>query len=154
MVLKPTTLPMWAETDVLDPTSGQYNVVEPPTEKKTNGWSLGEQPARNFFNWLGRFTYRWLNYLSQQDSMKVVTDTNGVGLFPFNNAVITLVAVDLADSTKYINAFGIKLAGSNPTWSVTNAAGLSFGAATITGNQAVTGGANVIISATSSVLPF
>lgn len=153
MVSKPSTLPMWAENDVLDPISGQYNVVEPPTEKKTNGWSLGEQPARNYLNWLGRFAYRWIAWFKQQEEMKVVTSATGVGLFPLNDAVITLTAVDLADKTKYIQAFGIKIAGANPNWSVTNAAGLSFGAATITGNQAVTGGANVVITGESSVIP-
>ena len=153
MVLKPTTLPMWAEDDVLDPISGQYNVVEPPTEKKTNGWSLGEQPARNFYNWLGRFTYRWLAYLKQQEEQKVVTNAAGVGLFPLDNAVITLLAVDLADPTKYVSAFGIKMPGVVPTYSVANAVGLALGAATITGDQPVTGGANVVITAQSSVIP-
>lgn len=33
MVLKPTILPEWAENDVVDPISGQNNVLEPPTEK-------------------------------------------------------------------------------------------------------------------------
>ena len=34
MMPEPTVLPEWAMQDILDDVSGQYNVVEPPLEKK------------------------------------------------------------------------------------------------------------------------
>lgn len=50
-------LPEWATDDIQDPVSQQYNVVEPPTEKKSDGWFLGEKPNRQWWNWLQRQTY-------------------------------------------------------------------------------------------------
>lgn len=56
-------LPQWASQDVIDPLSGQYNVVEPPLEVKQEGWRLGEKPNRQWWNWFNRQTYECLAYL-------------------------------------------------------------------------------------------
>ena len=63
---KPTTLPRFAELDQVDPTSGQNNVVEPPANWKDYGWDYQEEPPRNYFNWLHRWTYEWLNWVDQK----------------------------------------------------------------------------------------
>ena len=94
MVDKPDKMPKWADLDAVDPISGQNNVLEPPPEKQTNGWNRLEYPPRNWFNWLGRYTYRWINWFNQQEQQAKVTDGTGTGLFPTNNALITLHAVD------------------------------------------------------------
>jgi len=62
---KPTDVPEFARNDVVDPTTGQNNVVEPPESKKDSGWSYLEKPPRNWFNWLHRLTYLWIDYFNQ-----------------------------------------------------------------------------------------
>ena len=155
MVSKPTVLPQWATDDVQDPISQQFNVVEPPLEKKTDGWFLGEKPNRQWWNWLHRQTYLWLQWFSQQEAQNVTTNASGVGLFTTNNALITITAVDLADSTKFYQATGIKTAGNAPAFAAgsVQSNGLSLGVGTSSGNQPITGGANVIITGRSSVIP-
>lgn len=73
MATKPTVLPAWATDDVLDSTSGQYNVVEPPAEKKLNGWYLGEKPNRQWWNWFQRQSYLWIKYFNDQQSEAIGT---------------------------------------------------------------------------------
>lgn len=155
MVSKPLKFPDWATQDVQDPISQQWNVVEPPDEKKEDGWFLGEKPNRQWWNWFQRTCNDWIQWLDQQEQLNVTTDATGVGLFPVNDALITIQAVDLADSTKFYWATGIKTAGNAPAFapgSVTSN-GLSLGAGTSSGNQPVTGGANVIVTGTSRVIP-
>ncbi len=155
MVDKPTVLPQWATDDVQDPISQQFNVVEPPLEKKTDGWFLGEKPNRQWWNWLHRQAYLWLAWLNQQESMNVTTDASGVGLFPIDNALITIQAVDLNDSSKIYWATGIKTPGNPPAFAAASiiTSGLTLGAGTSSGNQPITGGANVIVTGTSRVIP-
>lgn len=50
-------LPKWAFLDQQSGVSGQYNVVDPPNERKDSGWLLGEKPNRQWLNWLARQTY-------------------------------------------------------------------------------------------------
>ena len=141
MATKPTVLPKWANIDVADQVSGQNNVIEPPQEKQDSGWARLEYPPRNWFNWLGRYTYRWLDWLKQQEEQAVITDGNGVGLFPTDSALITLHAVDSVTPANYIYAVGFKGVGANPVLTVLNNNVLTLGASTITGDQIVSGGA-------------
>lgn len=67
---KPSVFPDFAMTDVIDPTSGQPNVVEPSDTKKNVGWVYNEKPPRQYFNWLARTTSLWIHYLS--DAIDVV----------------------------------------------------------------------------------
>jgi hypothetical protein len=62
---KPTDLPKWATEDQIDQISGQYNVVKPPDERQLGGWYLGEKPNRQWWNWLHRQTYLWLQYFNE-----------------------------------------------------------------------------------------
>jgi|SRR5690606_5109282 len=140
MATKPTTLPMWAENDVLDPISGQNNVLEPPTEKQLSGWARAEFPPRQWFNWLGRLSYRWLDWLKQQEEQAVVTNGSGALLFPTDNALITFTAVDKTTPTNYLFAIGFKGTGSNPVLSVigNNVLTLDTANFTTTGNAPLT----------------
>lgn len=152
MVLRPTTLPMWAEQDVISSESGQYNVVEPPPEKQLAGWSYHELPPRQWFNWLARYTYRWLNYLRQQENQSVVTtNAAGIGLFPtppVGFGMCILYAVDVAVPANYIYAIGSNLGGTI-NFNVIDSNVLTIPANPITGpNVPVSGGSgpnNVII---------
>ena len=63
MPTKPTVKPQWAEDDVIDPTSGQNNVAEPPPDKKTDGIDFEEIIPRQWQNWLQRIIYRWIDWL-------------------------------------------------------------------------------------------
>jgi len=55
----------WAENDVVDPTSGENNKVEPPTAWKNNGWSYQEKPPRNYDNYHKWNTGQWIKYLDE-----------------------------------------------------------------------------------------
>lgn len=140
MVSKPTTLPQWAENDVPDPVSKQNNVIEPPPEKQLSGWARKEYPPRNWLNWLARYTYRWLNWLKQQEEQAVVADGNGSSLFPTDEALITLWAVDSTTPANYLYAVGYKASATNPALTVVASNVLTLGAATTTGDQAISGG--------------
>lgn len=59
---RPEALPEWATDNIKDSISGQYNVYEPPMQKRMIGWSFKEKPARQWLNWLHNVTYRWLLY--------------------------------------------------------------------------------------------
>lgn len=60
---KPTDYPEWASTDLVDGTSGQNNVVEPPEAFKDSGFNRNQKPPRQWVNWLGRLTYQWIEWL-------------------------------------------------------------------------------------------
>lgn len=66
MATKPTIKPQFAELDQVDPTSGQNNVIEPPTAWKDYGWTYQEKPPRNYTNWLHRMSYRWIDYFDDR----------------------------------------------------------------------------------------
>jgi hypothetical protein len=67
MVLpQPTEFPDWATQDQTDPVSHINNVVTPPLEMQQSGWHRQEYPPRQWFNWLARFTGKWIRYLNQQ----------------------------------------------------------------------------------------
>jgi len=79
---KPTTLPKFADEDKVDATSGQNNVVEPENDPHQRfGWDFKEQPPRNFFNWLHRWTYRWIQWLNTSFT-RVHSDTKSMILTP------------------------------------------------------------------------
>ncbi len=61
-VTRPTEYPEWAQTDVVNPTSGQNNVVAADSAHKALGWDFKEKPPRQYFNWLGRLQEQWSRY--------------------------------------------------------------------------------------------
>lgn len=154
MADKPVVYPEWASDDVQDPVSGQYNVVEPILERKKIGWVFLEKPNRQWWNWLHRVVYDWIVWLDQQESLVVTTDNLGVGLFSKENALITIKAVDLDDSTNFYQATGIKTPGNPPAFAPGSivSSGLSLGVGTSTGNQPIVGGSNVIITGESRLI--
>ena len=56
-IVKPTERPRWA-SDV------SADVITPSGAKQNTGW-VQEYPPLQFFNWLGKFTYQWLDYLEK-----------------------------------------------------------------------------------------
>lgn len=82
MIDKPTTLPKFAELDQMDPTSGENNVVAPIPTKQNYGWAFKEKPPRQHFNWLHRWTYRWLKWTDDTFKKGIITaqlTTSGAG---------------------------------------------------------------------------
>lgn len=154
MVDKPIILPEWASQDRIGPT-GQYNVVEPPTEVKEEGWDFQEKPNRQWWNWFGRTVYDWINWLNQQESYNVTTDATGVALFPFDNALITIQAVDATNPNRWLRATGYKGVGLAPYFDPTSIQSnvLTLGTPTVGGDYPIVGGANVIVTGRSSVIP-
>lgn len=64
---RPSKFPEYARNDVVDPTSGVNNVVEPGESKKDLGHGpLGEFPPRQYMNWIHRLTTEWLKWLDEQ----------------------------------------------------------------------------------------
>lgn len=139
MVSKPSKLPKWAENDLVDSISGENNVIEPPAEKQNTGWARLEYPPRNWFNWLARYTYRWLNWFKQQEEQAVVTNGAGALLFPTEGALITLYAVDIVDPTHYLFAVGFKGSAVDASLTVVSNDTLTLD----TGNFTVTGTAPI-----------
>lgn len=143
MVQRPSTLPMWAEQDDLNPEINNYNVVEPPLEKRLKGWNFKEFAVRNWLNWLGRWTYRNLEYLIQQEAKQVMSNNDGIGLFPLpasGTGVCVLYAVDISspDPINYLFAIGSNNNG------ILNFKVVSFNALSIPANPIV--GPNVPVS--------
>lgn len=76
MAVKHTVLPRWATNDVIDPTTLLNNVIEPAEAKKDIGWNYIEKPSRQYFNWLGRQTNQWLDYLNDSVNMFAPHETD------------------------------------------------------------------------------
>lgn len=129
---------------------GQQNVGQPPDAVMLNGFipetagARGQPLPAQWLNWLFQKVFRLIN----RDR---VSDSSGVGLFTVPNSVIRLEAFDRSDPNKYLVAIGYKGAADVVhTLKVINSATLTLGAATVGGNQPVTGGsANVVMLATS-----
>ncbi len=152
---KPDQLPLWADQDLINPISLQNNVLVPPPSMQQYGWTYKQFPPRNFFNWLGRYTYRWLAWLNQQESQSIVTDGNGIGLFPTDDAMIYLYAVDKETPANFIFAVGFKGTGNAPVLNVIDSNVLTLGASTISGDQVISGGtaANIIANGQTKIIP-
>ena len=113
MPIRPTTgLPRFASQDFVDAGTGNNNVIEPPEEKKDRGWNAGEVPPRNYFNWMHRQTFLWLEYLAQEDAKRARGNGNGVGVAPLDNSMIILFAIDKTAPTHFLVAFGYRGTGA------------------------------------------
>ena len=129
---------------------GQQNVGQPPDAVLSAGFipetagARGQPLPAQWLNWLFQKVFRLFN----RDK---VSDANGVGLFTTPESVIRLEAFDRTDPNKYLVAIGYKGAADVVhTLKVINSATLTLGAATVGGNQPVSGGsADVVILATS-----
>lgn len=65
MADRPSNYPRWASQNIVDPVSGETNVVEPPSAHKDEGWQRKEIPPRQWQNWLARQYYDWIVYLDE-----------------------------------------------------------------------------------------
>jgi len=68
MIADPIILPEFARLDYTNGYLGGDSVLEPNDAKKNTGWMYGEEPDREYFNWLARYTYLNLQYLKQQNN--------------------------------------------------------------------------------------
>jgi hypothetical protein len=59
----PATLPVFADSEITDPTSGQLNTAEPTGSYLTEGFGFTEIPSRQHKNYLLRWIFRWLKYI-------------------------------------------------------------------------------------------
>jgi hypothetical protein len=142
MATRPELFPEWATDGEAgnwphDEVTMQPNVAVPPPWKRKKGWSLHEFTPRQWFNWLHRTTFDWLRYLDER--RVVVADGNGVGLFPDENSLIILIAVNKTSPLEnFLLAVGWK--GEHPILNQVEGAGLSLGSGS--GNDfSVTGAA-------------
>lgn len=61
MSTKPTIAELqWADSDIIDPVSGQANKVNTNASKKTAGWIFKEKPPFQWFNYWMNGVYQWL----------------------------------------------------------------------------------------------
>lgn len=158
MAIKPTIYPTWAEQNRTDPISGQNNVTTPPPEKQNYGWNFNEQPPRNWFNWLGRYTSLWIKWLSQQEEQSRVVDNTGTTpAFDISTGGMAIVYV--IDTTTPANSFhGITYIPPNPgaPVTVTKLGGTTITVSTISVTGIITaagGSGNYIIYGQMKTLP-
>jgi|GEM_PF-1839716 len=155
---RPSTLPTWATNDQIDPVSLQNNVLTPPDQYKLYGWTRGQFPPRNWFNWLGRYTYEWLAYLSQQEALNVSSSTND-GSVAFVNIVSGGMAIiNVIDKTTPANYYqGITYVPPGYSsgilnFTTTSSSTLTVSAISPTGGIIVSGGSgNYIINVQMNV---
>jgi hypothetical protein len=78
-IAKPAERPRWA-SDV------SADVITPSSGKQDTGW-VQEYPPLQYFNWLGKYTYEWLNYLERNTdaslgggALATVTIASGIAI--------------------------------------------------------------------------
>lgn len=150
MVVKPTEDLRWATDDVQDPVSGQYNVIEPPMEKRRVGFLRLEYPPRQWFNYLYNAAGKWWEYFKYQDEKSRCTDDN-TGTIPIADIVeggICLVNVIDTDNPSLFFS-GIAYIPPNPVAPIPvneiNSDTLTVSNISITGTLTVSGGAGPYI---------
>ena len=123
---------------------GQQNVGQPPEAVLNNGFipatatSRGQPLPAQWINWLFQKIFRLLN-------RDVVGTATGVGLFTVPNSIIRIEAYDKANPSRYLIAVGYKgAAGVVHALTVVSSSTLTLGTATISGNQPVNGGSDVV----------
>lgn len=158
MVAKPSVYPMWAASNRVDATSGQNNVTTPPLEKQTYGWNFKEKPPRNWFNWLGRYTYLWIQWLDQQEAQSITVDNAGTSA-AFDVVTGGMAIVYVIDTTTPANSFhGIAYIPPNPVSpiTVTKLGGTTLTVSTISVTGVITaagGSGNYIINGQMKNIP-
>ena len=68
MIADPIILPEFARLDYNNGFASGASVLEPNNLKNYTGRMYGEEPDREYFNWLARYTYLNLQYLKQQNN--------------------------------------------------------------------------------------
>lgn len=155
MVTKPDEKPRWATVNVISPQSGLNNVISPPESKKNVGWQTFEMPARQFVNWFQRKTYEWIDFFDYRITDRfTTTDGDGVALFPIDDSLIVLYAIDITTPANYIHAMGFRAAASAPVLNVLSSNVLTLGATDTDGTQAISGAAaaDIIVYGQSQII--
>ena len=89
---RPTQLPDFCTNPaIVDPKSGQNNVVAPDPTLRPEGWQFEQIPPRGWMNWLHNLYYNWIEYLdhitqgsSQTLLLREYDTVSGVGSASFN----------------------------------------------------------------------
>lgn len=78
-MVKPTQIPDFCTNPaIVDPQSGQNNVVEPDVANKPEGWKFQQLPPRGWMNWLHNLYYLWLKFIDEELEPQVVSNAAGV----------------------------------------------------------------------------
>jgi len=130
-VTKPTKKPRFAvDTDYENTVA---DIVEPSEGEKTNGWSGGEEPPAQYFNWLHNLVARWVAYLEQQsDDYEARIAANETDISNLGTAFAN-IASDVAENLTKINANTDNITDNASNIS-TNASNISTNASNITTN--------------------
>ncbi len=121
LLTPPSNFPVWASSDQTDPISGQNNVLVPPPEKQTYGWSRSEFPPRQWFNWLARVTNQWIEYLAQQSGQSIVTNGDGASaqFDVVNGGLCYIYVVDTGNASNiYHGMIYLPPASSSPSYPI------------------------------------
>jgi hypothetical protein len=62
----PTDLPRWAETGGGTPSS---DITEPTSGEKDSGWTVGQKPPAQYFNWWMWLVYKWISWLQSRETV-------------------------------------------------------------------------------------
>lgn len=76
---QPTEDIRFAENDVQDPVSGQWNVMETSSGKKDEGFDFKETPPRQWFNFLFRGIWKYVEWIKQEILNPGVYGASGLG---------------------------------------------------------------------------
>lgn len=141
MVLRPLKLPQWASIDQPSPDTGQFNVVEPPLEKKQYGWSI-EKPNRQWWNWLHRQAYVWLEWLTQQEEQSRVVLNTEIAFDTINGGMAIVYVIDTTTPANYYHGIAYIPPGTVTSTNITmiNSNVLTVSVISAGGNLLVSGG--------------
>lgn len=73
---RPTKYPRWASVLTQNSTNKQYNIYEPPEQKKDIGWDFKDRPPRQWFNWLFSVINQWITYFDTTNNGTAYLSTN------------------------------------------------------------------------------
>lgn len=76
MAIKPSVKPRFATSDLNNGPLGGPNILEPSEAKKDQGWLAGEKPPREYFNWMHRLTYQWIDWLDETATNSLQKSSN------------------------------------------------------------------------------
>jgi hypothetical protein len=160
MATKPTVYPTWAESNVVDPTSGQNNVTTPPLDKQEFGWAFTEKPPRNWFNWLGRYTSLWIKWLAQQEAQSTTVNQANAATTPIvdiaTGGMVIIYAVDTDTPANYFHgiAYVPPSPGAPVTVTIISNNVLTVSTISVTGVVTVAGsGGNYILNGQMKTVP-
>ena len=81
------------DNDVNSPESGQPNTSEPPAAMKLLGWDYLTYPPRNIWNWIWRYTSKFIDYLDDHATQLFSFDWSGGSTTGYYTVDVTLTGV-------------------------------------------------------------